>query len=85
MNDTLSTQQSRETIECDFIREQDPPDYLQPKLKLQANDGEKNWVHYRPADKGAEPRSHIPQWAAFADPRALNELIPDWQERGAIH
>ena len=33
-------------------------------------------------DKGAEIGAHIPSGAVL-DPRALNELIPDWREQGA--
>ena len=33
-------------------------------------------------EKGSEVGAHILSGAVF-DPRALNELFPDWQERGA--
>lgn len=84
MNDTLSnTQQSRETIECDVLIVGAGPAGLSAalKLKLQANDAGKE-LSIIVLDKGAEPGSHILSGAVM-DPRALNELIPDWQERGA--
>ena len=33
-------------------------------------------------EKGAEVGAHVLSGCAF-DPRALNELLPDWRERGA--
>src|SRR5580765_2903085 len=33
-------------------------------------------------EKGSEPGAHIIS-GAIMDPRALNELIPDWKEKGA--
>ncbi|MES1265426.1 MAG: NAD(P)-binding protein, partial [Variovorax sp.] len=33
-------------------------------------------------EKGSEPGAHILS-GAIMDPRALNELFPDWKERGA--
>ncbi|EBA3345103.1 FAD-dependent oxidoreductase, partial [Salmonella enterica] len=84
MNDTLSnTRQSRETIECDVLIVGAGPAGLSAALRLksQANDAGKE-LSIIVLDKGSEPGSHILSGAVM-DPRALNELIPDWQERGA--
>ncbi len=84
MNDTLSnTQQSRETIECDVLVVGAGPAGLSAalKLKLQAMTQEKEEHPLSSLIKELSTvlifsvgQSWIPE---------LNELIPDWQERGA--
>lgn len=51
------------------------------RLKQQASDAGRE-VSVCVLEKGSEPGAHILS-GAIVDPRALNELIPDWAERGA--
>ena len=51
------------------------------RLKQQANDAGRE-VSVCVLEKGSEPGAHILS-GAIVDPRALDELIPDWAEKGA--
>ena len=57
-----------------------------PGLPLPSASG--NWLKKRPGlsvcviEKGSEVGAHILSGAVI-EPRALNELLPDWKERGA--
>ncbi|MCA1773908.1 MAG: electron transfer flavoprotein-ubiquinone oxidoreductase [Halomonas sp.] len=51
------------------------------RLMQQANDAEQE-LTVCVVEKGSEVGAHILSGAVF-EPRALNELFPDWQERGA--
>lgn len=51
------------------------------RLMQQANEAEHE-LTVCVVEKGSEVGAHILSGAVF-EPRALNELFPDWQERGA--
>ena len=73
----------REAMECDVVVVGAGPGGLATAIRLKqlaAQAGSELSVCV--LEKGAEPGAHILS-GAIMDPRALAELFPDWQERGA--
>ena len=72
----------RESMEVDVIVGAGPSG-LSAAIRLKQLAAEKGQdIHVTVLEKGSEVGAHLLSGAAF-EPRALNELIPDWKEKGA--
>jgi electron-transferring-flavoprotein dehydrogenase len=73
----------RESMEYDVVIVGAGPAGLATAIRLKQLAAEKGVeVSVVVLEKGSEPGAHILS-GAIMDPRALNELIPDWKEKGA--
>ena len=75
----LSTYGPRETMDYDIVIVGAGPGGLATAIRLKQIDAQLSVVVL---EKGSEPGAHIVSGAVM-DPRAINELFPDWKERGA--
>lgn len=69
----------REQIDCDVVIVGAGPAGLAVAIRMKQLDAGASIVVL---EKGSEPGAHILSGAVM-DPRALDELLPDWKERGA--
>lgn len=73
----------RESMEVDVVIVGAGPSGLSAAIRLKQLAAEKGQdIHVTVLEKGSEVGAHLLSGAAF-EPRALNELIPDWKEKGA--
>jgi electron-transferring-flavoprotein dehydrogenase len=81
--DLLAQYGPRESMEYDVAIVGGGPGGLSTAIRIKQLAAEKGQdVSVVVLEKGSEPGAHILS-GAIMDPKALNELFPDWQERGA--
>ena len=79
----LSTYGPREAMEYDVVVVGAGPGGLATAIRLKQLAAESGHeVSVCVLEKGSEPGAHVLS-GAIMDPRALSELFPDWQQRGA--
>jgi electron-transferring-flavoprotein dehydrogenase len=79
----VSEAQAREFMEYDVVIVGAGPSGLSCAIKLKQAAAKQNKdISVCVIEKGAEVGAHLLSGAVF-EPRALNELIPDWKDRGA--
>jgi electron-transferring-flavoprotein dehydrogenase len=83
MNDTATESDAREAMAYDVVVVGAGPAGLSAAIRLKQLAAAANAeLSVAVVEKGSEVGAHILSGAVI-DPKALNELIPDWQEKGA--
>ena len=79
MSEAASIREDRENMDYDVVIIGGGPSGLSCAIRLKQLNPE---INVCVLEKGSEVGAHLLSGAAF-DPKALNELIPDWQDKGA--